>query len=93
MQHKDRGLIKIFLLIIVGVIVLAGLGVDVQAFFEKPLVSKTISTLWHAGYTVWDFVEPTLHKCWDLMLQYIWTPVTDRLNLGNEAATSTSVSL
>ena len=93
MHQQKRGLIKIFLIIILGVIILAGLGIDVQGFFEKPLVAKAISTLWQAGNTVWDLIQPVLHKIWELMLQYLWTPVTNRLNLGNEAATSTSVSL
>ncbi len=93
MQQQKRGLIKIFLIIVIGVIVLAGFGIDVQGFFEKPLVAKAISALWQVGNTVWDFTQPLLHKIWELMLQYLWTPVTDRLNLGNEVATSTSVSL
>lgn len=90
---KSRGLIKLFLIIFIGVALLAYFNIDVQAFFEKPAVANVISTVWGFLTAVWDFVNPYLHMAWDFMIEYIWTPVTDRLNLGNKAATSTSVSL
>jgi len=93
MQNKNRGLIKIFLIIVIGVILLAAFNIDVQGFFHKPAVEKVTTMLWQIFHTVWTAINPYLHKAWGLMLQYIWTPVTNRLNLTTEVATSTSVSL
>jgi len=93
MAQGNSGLIKIFLIIAVGTILLATFHVDVRSFFNNPTVVKVSTLLWQAGHSVWVTVNPYLHKVWEIMLQYIWTPVTNRLNLINEAATSTSVSL
>ena len=93
MQQKKGGLIKIFLIILIGISILSAFHIDVQGFFNKPAVAKIVSTLWELGNTAWTFISPYLHNIWELVLQYMWTPVTSRLNLANEVATSTSVSL
>lgn len=93
MKHGERGLIKIFLIIVIGVILLAAFNIDVRAFFHNPVVEKVTTVIWQVVHTVWTVIGPYLHKVWDLMLQYIWTPVTNRLNLTTEVATSTGVSL
>lgn len=92
MVQTRGGLIKIFLIIIIGVVLLAAFHVDVRAFFNNPTVAKISTSIWQVGHSLWVLVSPYLHKAWELMLQYIWTPVTDRLDFIHEA-TSTSVSL
>lgn len=91
-MYEQFGVIKFFLLMIGGLLLLSFFNIDVRAFIELPVVQKIISLIWTFGHDLWTLTKPGFHIAFEFMLEYVWTPVSSLLDLDSGTATSTRVS-
>ncbi|MEA1929432.1 MAG: hypothetical protein U9M92_00885 [Patescibacteria group bacterium] len=65
-KTKERGLIKLILLVVVALVVLGYYRVDVQNIIESDLVQRNLNYVWGivkvAGSWIWDKIGPLVEN-------------------------------
>lgn len=67
-SDDKRGIIKMLLLIIVGVVIISVLGFDIRAAVEHPQTQENFSYLGGFVVDVWDaYLEPVWEVIWNII--------------------------
>jgi ABC-type phosphate/phosphonate transport system permease subunit len=79
-KNKQQGLIRMIIILIIAIAVLSWYGVDIKEFFTSPQAQKNFGYIWSFIKDTWSnyLAEPAL-KLWTAWIQYIWTPLIDKL--------------
>lgn len=69
-MQTNRGIIRTIVIIIIGVAVLAYLGINVNDVVESPLVQS----VWHITLNMWNsYVGPAFYYVWNtVIVGFIW---------------------
>jgi len=77
---KDRGLIKMLILILIALIVLGYYGVSVRQAVQNPTTQDNISYIWNGMVTIWNnYLSAPATYLWNIFFNYIWTPAINNL--------------
>lgn len=96
-KNKQRGIIKMIILIIITIAILSWYGVDIKNFFTSPLVKKNFSYIWNFISDIWNnYIGVFLHKVWQIWLDYVWGPLSGIIEKGSDTtngAGSTNITI
>lgn len=86
---KNRGVIKIILLIVVALLVLSYFGFNLRNLANSPTTQDNFGYVASTTVTVWDkYLKDPLTYVWkDIFIEIIWNPAIDnikRLNRGEK---------
>ncbi|MFA6432381.1 MAG: hypothetical protein WCV82_00985 [Candidatus Paceibacterota bacterium] len=81
----DRGLIKIILIIIIGLLVLSYFGINLRQLVNTPTNKDNVSYVASTTITVWDsYLKVPASYAWRIFIDLIWTPAIDNLEAMKE---------
>ena len=69
--NSERGIVKLIVTIIIGVIALSYVGIDLEQVFTTPLLKKNVNFTWEKSKLIWN--------------EYIYKPVHDMFSKKNES--------
>lgn len=73
MKNKQKGLIRMIILVIIAIAILSWYGVDIKNFFSSELVQKNFSYVWNLIKVFWTkFLAIPANYLWGIWIEYIW---------------------
>ncbi len=70
---RDRGFIKIILLIVIGLIVLGYLGINLKDVLASPVVKENLSYAWHLAQELWtNWLRTPFMWVWEHIVKFFW---------------------
>ena len=79
-MKRDRGLIKLLILILIALIVLGYYGISVRQAVENPTTQDNISYIWTGAVGIWnDYLKAPAEFLWNIFVNDIWTPAINNL--------------
>jgi len=81
MIQNNRGLVKLILVILIGVVALSYFGFNLRAIVEAPQTQENLSYVWGLVTTVWNnyLAKPALYLWREVFVDLIWERVISRL--------------
>lgn len=77
-QNKQRGLIKMIIIIIIAIAILSYYGVDIKQFFTSPQAQNNFGYVWGFIKDTWtNYLAIPATKLWGMIVQYVWNPLVD----------------
>ncbi|HEY4479377.1 MAG TPA: hypothetical protein VI981_03425 [Candidatus Paceibacterota bacterium] len=73
-MNRQRGLVKLVIVIVIGLIVLGYFGLDLKEILQKPVVHNNLVYVWNFIVIVWNrFIEAPATWIWrEIFIEIIW---------------------
>ncbi|MEX0933758.1 MAG: hypothetical protein WD003_00665 [Candidatus Paceibacterota bacterium] len=80
-HQKNKGLIKLIILIVLGVLVLSYFNFDIKSFIDQPTTQKNIEYIVEGAKYVWNehLASPVLYFWNNIFIDLLWSSFVDNL--------------